>query len=169
MAAINEVYNHIATIDVRVFTQMSNQTKGLTMLVSLINNHDEVMPYAYVDEYWAPVHVTADQATAAKVAFSNAIVPAYIVIDGKIIPYKAYAKDNSADKEGVYIDSGKKVEIVSTVNDPGVFMLYDPCTFYSQKMEATFEAGKTYSVKHKVTNRMATIKNWKVEFSLDEK
>ena len=77
--------------------------------------------------------------------------------------------NNSADKEGVYIDSGKQITIVSTVNDPGVIMLFDPCTFYSQKLEKTFEAGKAYSVKHKVTNRSATISNWKVEFSVEEK
>ncbi|MBO7582177.1 MAG: hypothetical protein J6T20_00080 [Treponema sp.] len=167
LAAINEVYNHIATLDVKLFTQMSNTTKGLSMLVNLINNYNEVMPYAYVDEYWTPVHVIADKSTAAKVGFSSAIKPAYIIIDNQIITFAAYAKDNSADKEGVYIDSGKQVTIVTTVNDPGVFMLYDPVTFYSRKIETTFEANKTYSVKHKVTNRMSTISNWDVEFSFE--
>ena len=169
LAAINAIYNHLATLDVKLYTQMSNATKGLSMMVTLINNYNELMPYAYVDEYWTPVHVIADKSTAAKVGFSSAIKPAYIIIDNQIIPFAAYAKDNSADKEGVYIDSGKQVTIVSTVNDPGVFMLYDPATFYSQKLETTFEAGKSYSVKHKVTNRTSTISNWKVEFSFEEK
>ena len=35
LAAINEVYNHIATLDVKLFTQMSNTTKGLSMLVNI--------------------------------------------------------------------------------------------------------------------------------------
>ena len=169
LAAINQVYNHIATLDVRFFTQMANTTKGLSMFVNLINNFNEVMPYAYVDEYWTPVHVIADKSTAAKVSFSNAIKPAYIIIDNQIIPFAAYNKDNSADKEGVYIDSGKQVTIVSTVNDPGVFMLYDPVTFYSQKFEATFEPNATYTVKHKVGNRTSTISKWTVEFSVEEK
>lgn len=169
LAAVNEIYNHIATVDVRVFAQQANYTKGLSMGVKLINNYNEIMPYAYTDEFWTPVSVIADKATAAKVSFSSAIKPAYLIIDGQIVIYAAYAKDNSADKEGVYIDSGKQVTIVSTVNDPGVIMLFDPCTFYSQKLEKTFEAGKAYSVKHKVTNRSATISNWKVEFSVEEK
>lgn len=169
LASVNEIYNHIASINVRVTTQQTNYSKGLSMSVMLYNSSDEVMPHAYVDEFWTPVSVIADKATAAKVSFSSAIKPAYLIIDGQIVIYAAYAKDNSADKEGVYIDSGKQVTIVSTVNDPGVIMLFEPCTFYSQKLEKTFEAGKSYSVKHKVTNRSASMSNWKVEFSVEEK
>ena len=168
MAAINEAYNHIATIDVNLIIN-NTAFRGFTMVVNLKNNANEVMHYDYSDEFWAPVHVIADRNTAAKVRFSLYITPTYLIIDNNIIPYAAYAKDNSAEKEGIYIDADKKVTIISTVNDPGVFMLYDPATFYSTKMEATFETNKTYSVKHKVTNRMDMISNWKVEFSFDEK
>lgn len=140
---------------------------GLSVLTTVYNNANEVLPYSYRDEYWTPVPVVADKDSAAILSFSKYIKPTYLVIDDQIVMYPAYANDNSAGNGAIYVDTTKDVIIITTVNDPGIMMLYDPVTFFNREIQGEYEAGKTYSVKHKVSDRLQ--KEWKVDFEFEEK
>lgn len=157
-----------AQIVMNLYT-MNSYSPGLTVLTGMYNNAKEVLPYAYTDKFWTPVPVTANKETAAILEFSKYIQPAYLIIDDQAVTYAAYSSANSAGNSSIYVDTDKEVKVNTIVNDPGIFMLYDPATFVNCIIEGEYEAGKTYSVKHKVTDRLQVQSKWKVEFEFEEK
>lgn len=142
---------------------------GLNVLTSMFNNANEVLPHLYSDAAWTPVPYKVNKDNAAVLEFSKYIEPSYLIIDDQIVIYSAYHSANSAGNSAVYVDTDKIVKIITKVKDPGIIMLYDPTTFINCEIEGEYKPGKTYSVKHKVTDRLKMQWEWKVNFEIEEK
>ncbi|MBR5580445.1 MAG: hypothetical protein IKW26_04000 [Treponema sp.] len=77
-----------------------------------------------------------------------------------------YSKVNGDGEHTIYLEGGKEYFLSGLIEDPGVFMIYDPVTFYATWI-GTLESGKRYELDYKI-NRPFLKKHWNLEWVLTE-
>ncbi len=112
---------------------------------------------------WSPYEVIADRETAAILTIGKHIT----VITANDENFTLYEKNNSAGKNAVYIPSGTEYDLLCKIDDPGVFMLFDPATITNIHWKGTLQAGKKYNLSYKMV-RSGSADKWTANWVLEE-
>lgn len=108
---------------------------------------------------------TVDRQNSAELVLSKRISKASNV---GIYKLSAYSKINGDGENTIYLEGGKEYSLNCIVEDLGVFMIYDPVTFY-KSWTGTLETGKRYELDYKINRPfMSRIADWTLEWVLTE-
>lgn len=156
----------IMTVGIRYYN--INDPMMLSVSTSLFDSVGTSLAHIYYENNWASGHTVADKKTAAIVKFAKHIVPDYIIAKDGVETYASYLQNNEAPDGGIYVDTNNPVTIVTTVADPGIFMILDPMTWINASINESYESGKTYTIKYDVDRSTFSKYDWKVNFSKEE-
>ena len=145
-----------------------NDPMLLSVSTSLFDSVGTSLAHIYYENNWASGHTVADKKTAAIVKFAKHIAPDYIIAKDGVETYASYLQNNEAPDGGIYVDTSYPVSIVTSVSDPGVFLVIDPMSWFNAPINETYESGKTYTLKYEVDRSTFSKYNWKVVFSKEE-
>lgn len=156
----------IMTVGIRYYN--INDPMMLSVSTSLFDSVGTSLAHIYYENNWASGHTVADKRTAAIVKFAKHIAPDYIIAKDGVETYASYLQNNEAPDGGIYVDTNYPVTIVTTVADPGIFMILDPMTWINASINESYESGKTYTIKYDVDRSTFSKYDWKVNFSKEE-
>ncbi len=143
-------------------SDMMNVDVSLRIYDEVGTKINETSFYKSIDETFLSIPVV-DRQNLAELVLSKSISNASNV---GIYKLSVYRNINGDGDRTIYLEGDKEYTLHCIVEDPGVFMIVDPATFYKTWI-GTLESGKRYELDYKI-NRPFLRDNWNIEWVLTE-
>lgn len=143
-------------------SDMMNVDVSLRIYDEVGTKINETSFYKSIDETFLSIPVV-DRQNLAELVLSKRISNASNV---GIYKLSVYRNINGDGDRTIYLEGDKEYTLHCIVEDPGVFMIFDPATFYKTWI-GTLESGKQYELDYKI-NRPFLRDNWNIEWVLTE-